>query len=99
MDVKEAIELAKASVRELFGDQLSSAPQLEEVEFDGVLGIWIVTIGFLLLPERMLVEAQEGDATARRGGFAFDIPRRARKVIKINNATSVVVSIKDRESD
>jgi len=97
MNVKEAVSTAKASVAELFADQLVSEPLLEEVECDHEKNVWRITIGFLRMPEHL----QSGPAAARAPGAPvfgqFYTPRRTYKVVSIDGETSRVISVKDRE--
>jgi hypothetical protein len=91
MDVKQAVQLAKGTVQELFGDQICSDPLLEEVEHAESGAVWLITIGFLRRPDVSITEPASG-----RSGL-FDIPRRAYKVVRINDGTGQVMSVKDRE--
>ncbi len=46
IDVKRAVSIAKAYVREAFEDELGGAvPTLEEVWFDDEDNVWVVTVG------------------------------------------------------
>jgi hypothetical protein len=93
MDVKEAVKAAKTSVAELFGDQIVSDPLLEEVEFDQDSHGWRITIGFLRMPE--ILRTPQTPAADLLGRFAT--PRRAYKIVNINDGDQRVVSVKDRE--
>lgn len=46
MDVKQAVQMAKEHVVELFADEPIENVGLEEVEFDESNQVWAVTIGF-----------------------------------------------------
>jgi hypothetical protein len=97
MDIKQAVRLAKASVQDLFGDQVVSDPILEEMEFDDDGKFWWVTLGFFRVPDLPRSSPRSAalevlDLHARLAG-----PRRAFKVFKINAETEKVVSVKDRE--
>jgi hypothetical protein len=46
MNVKEAVNVARAYVAELFSSEHAVNMGLEEVEFDDTRGVWNVTIGF-----------------------------------------------------
>lgn len=46
MDVKEAVQTAKAYVTEIFADEDIRYVSLEEATFDDTAGAWKVTIGF-----------------------------------------------------
>ena len=100
MNVKEAVNAAKTSIAELFGDQLVSDPLLEEVEFDQDSGVWRITIGFLRMPEisrKAGVSAEEQQWRSDLGLGPFVTPRRAYKVVNIENDSQRVISVKDRE--
>ena len=91
MNVKEAVSAAKTSVAELFGDQIVSDPLLEEVEFDQDSRVWRITIGFLRMPEMSRTQNAPGSIT-----YSMP-PRRAYKIVNINDGDQRVVSVKDRE--
>lgn len=94
MDVKEAVKVAKASITDLFGDQIYSDPVLEEVEFDDEANAWRITIGFLRLPEVNTTLAK----TARDLGIdPVAAVRRAYKVVTLDEESGKVQSVKDRE--
>jgi hypothetical protein len=92
MDVKEAVELAKRHVFELFANEAIINLGLEEVEFDDTDGVWIVTIGFSRPWDRVsggvgltaLVQAQTVN--------------RSYKVIRIQDLSRRVLSVKNRET-
>ncbi len=46
MDVKQAVEMAKNYIVDLFANEGLSNLGLEDVEFDDVRGVWNVTVGF-----------------------------------------------------
>lgn len=93
MNVKEAVNAAKTSVADLFGDQIVSDPLLEEVEFDQDSRVWRITIGFLRMPE--IPHTPQTPAAELLGRFAT--PRRAYKIVNIRDGDQHVVSVKDRE--
>ena len=92
MNVKEAVSAAKASIAELFGGQIVSDPLLEEVEFAHDSNVWRITIGFLRMPEIPC----RPEAPAPLGLLTYT-PRRAYKVVSIENDSQRVISVKDRE--
>ena len=47
MDVKRAVEVAKAHVMNVLGAELSDVPTTEEVWFDSKKAEWCVTLGIL----------------------------------------------------
>ena len=86
MDVKEAAKLAKEYVADLFKDEGISNVGLEEIELrDG--RFWEVTVGFSRPCD------QGGLATITLGQKGL---RRSFKVIRIDNQTRTVTSVKDR---
>ena len=91
MDVKDAVNSAKTYVAELFANEGLSNLGLEEVEFDDSSGIWRVTVGFSRPWDRVAVHA----ITAMAQGTS--VPR-SYKVVRIDDATGRVVSVKARES-
>ncbi len=46
MDVKQAVEMAKNHIKDLFENEGISNLGLEEVDFDDQTSVWYVTIGF-----------------------------------------------------
>jgi hypothetical protein len=90
MDVKEAVVRAKKYVLELFAEENLTNVGLEEVELEPQSNEWIVTIGF----SRPWDEPK--NALAALAGS--NLPRRAYKVVRIDNATSQVLSVKNREA-
>jgi hypothetical protein len=46
MDVKEAIAAAKRYVQDVYAEESVTNLGLEEVEYDAVAGVWLVTLGF-----------------------------------------------------
>ncbi|MCE2448270.1 MAG: hypothetical protein J4F35_07775 [Candidatus Latescibacteria bacterium] len=46
MDVKEAVQTARAYIADLFADENVKHVGLEEVEFDDLSKVWHITIGF-----------------------------------------------------
>jgi hypothetical protein len=88
MNVKEAVNAAKTSIAELFG------------EFDHDADVWRITIGFLRMPEisrKAGVSAEEQQWRSDLGLGPFVTPRRAYKVVNIENDSQRVISVKDRE--
>ena len=86
VDVKEAAKLAKEYVADLFKDEGISNVGLEEIELrDG--RFWEVTVGFSRPWD------QGGLATITLGQKGL---RRSFKVIRIDNQTRTVTSVKDR---
>jgi hypothetical protein len=91
MNVKEAVELAKDSIRDLFASEQICNLGLEEVEFDDLSKTWNVTIGFSRpwdAVSNVLAEiAQQGRT-----------PKRSYKVVSIDGSTGTLRSVKNRET-
>ncbi len=85
MDVKEAVKLAKDHVADLFAEEGIGNVGLEEIEQVG--RFWEVTVGFSRPWD------QGGLATITLGQKGL---RRSFKVIRIDNQTRTVTSVKDR---
>lgn len=90
MNVKDAVNTAKKYVVELFADEDLSNVGLEEVEFDDSTKVWKVTIGFSRPWDRVLTPM----TAIAHGG---PLPR-SYKVVRIDDATGTVVSVKAHES-
>lgn len=87
MDVKEAAKLAKEYVADLFADEGIDNVGLEEIELGDDRRFWEVTVGF----------SRPWD----HGGLATTIVgqtglRRSYKVLRIDNTSGNVASIRDR---
>ena len=85
MDVKEAVKLAKDHVADLFAEEGIGNVGLEEIEQVG--RFWDVTVGFSRPWD------QGGLATITLGQRGL---RRSFKVIRIDDQTRAVSSVKDR---
>ena len=62
MEVKQAVDLAKQHVADIFGDEEITDAALEEVRFDDEENEWRVTIGFFRpwsVPARIRVFSEE----------------------------------------
>jgi hypothetical protein len=66
MDVKEAVDLAKAHIDALFATEGLSNLGLEEVEYDDAREQWHITLGFTRAWDRQGALAALGDAALRR---------------------------------
>ncbi len=87
MDVKEASQTAKAYVVELFAEEQIMNIGLEEAEFDRSSNTWKITIGFSRpWDQKNVLSAALGEGR----------PARSYKVMRINNESGDVESLKDR---
>ncbi len=87
MDVKEAAQTAKAYVVELFAEEQIVNIGLEEAEFDRISNTWKITIGFSRpWDQKNVLSAALGEGR----------PARSYKVMRINNESGGVESLKDR---
>lgn len=83
MDVKEAVQVAKDYVIELFGEEGIVDVGLEEIDFDQ-LDNWVVTIGFSRPWNRNIGSVLGGQAS------------RSYKTVRIQDGDGRVLSVKDR---
>lgn len=87
MDVKEAAKLAKDYVADLFAEEGIGNLGLEEIELAADGRHWVVTVGF----SRPWDQGGLAAITLGQRGL-----RRSFKVLRIDNQSSTVESIKDR---
>lgn len=92
MKVKEAAQVAKATVASLFKDQKISDILLEEVDFEELPETWSITVGFF---RQAQVDSQS------IAGIAGAISpllgrRRSFKVVRIRDRDGQVLSVKHR---
>ena len=91
MGVKEAAQVAKATVASLFGDERISNILLEEVDFEELPETWKITVGFF--------RQVEVDSQSVAGAI---LPRplwqrqRSFKVVRIRDSDGQVLSVKHR---
>ena len=90
LSVGSAVEIAKRHVQELFHDENLSNLGLEEIEFDDDNKEWVVTVGF----SRPWDEPKNAFAALAKSTSA---PLRSFKVVRIDDLTQQVVSVKNRE--
>ena len=89
MEVKEAAQVAIATVASLFEDQEISNILLEEVDFEELPEIWSITVGFF--PQA------EVDSQSITGSISPLIGRRRSfKVVRIRDSDGQVLSVKHR---
>ena len=86
MDVKQAVQMAKEHVAELFADEPIENVGLEEVEFDESSQVWMVTIGF-----SRFWGGRTQDNIVRALGTARDF-----KIVRIEDGSGRVQSVKHR---
>lgn len=90
MDAKEAVQIAKSCVNDLFGEDGVDDVRLEEIEHDEMDGTWSVTLGFLrrnAAPERPVSGLLAAlDAVQAR--------TRVLRVVNIRGGDGAVLSVK-----
>ena len=86
MDVKEAVVIAKSYLAELYSAEQITDVGLEEVEFDLDSDHWNVTLGFARPWERNALRTLARDPNVGR----------SYKVLRIDDASGRVESLKDR---
>ena len=87
MDAKQAVQIAKKHVAEIFSDEPIENVGLEEVEFDEFKKVWAITIGFSRFWGHPgdFVRALDRDAA------------RTFKTVRIHDESGLVQSVKHRE--
>lgn len=95
MDVKLAVDLAKKYVKDLFENEGIFDVGLEEVEFDDRAQKWNVTIGFSRPWDKPVTGIGEGLAALAQ---QIASPKRAYKVVRIDDASRRIEALKNRES-
>jgi hypothetical protein len=93
MNVKEAVDLARSHVLDLFAGEGISNLGLEEVEFDDADGVWSVTVGF----SRPWDKASGGRGLAALA--QAETLNRSYKIVRIQDSTRRVLSVKNRETN
>ena len=87
MDVKEAVQIAKEYLTELYESEQITNVGLEEIVFDDTSNSWKVTIGF----------SRPWDHKNNLVGTLGDgLPERSYKVVSINGDSGKVESLVDR---
>src|SRR4051812_34414739 len=84
LPVKTVINIAKAYIGEVFGDEGAFNVGLEEVTFDGDTNLWEVTVGF-----SRPWDSQGGNALLPQS------PKRTYKVVDIDG-TGKVIAVRNR---
>ena len=90
MDVKEAVAVAKSYLTQLYLGEDITHVGLEEVEFDDVSDQWSVTIGFARPWDTRSLLTNALVSPANRAAA------RSYKVLRIDDGTGEVKSLKDR---
>ncbi len=86
MDVKQAVNVAREYLADLFSEEGLMDVGLEEVVFNDAAQEWRITMGFSRPWDRKTILAAINDAR----------PTRSYKVLRIDDETGVVSSITDR---
>lgn len=86
MEAKEAINIAKSEVANLFADEQISNLGLEEIEFSDSDDAWNVTVGF----------SRPWHAPGAAVADLLGPGRRDYKVVKISDKNRKVISVKNR---
>ena len=89
MDVKEAVAVAKGYLTQLYLGEDITHVGLEEVEFDEVSDQWSVTIGFARPWDQRSPLAHALSPAGRAAARSY-------KVLRIDDGTREVKSLKDR---
>ena len=92
MDMKEAVEIAKNYIVDLFKDEGIRNLGLEEVDFDDRTSSWNVTIGFSR-PWDIRTTTMIAALTHQEGPFS-----RSYKIVRIDDKTKKIRSVKNRET-
>ncbi|WP_157272164.1 hypothetical protein [Azohydromonas aeria] len=90
MDVKTVVAQAKHQIADLFADEAIENLGLEEVDYDESKGVWSVTLGF-----SRPWDQPRGALAAIAGQNLY--AKRAFKVVQIEDATSKVLSVRNRD--
>mgnify|MGYP001574599724 CR=1 FL=1 len=91
MNVKEAVELAKRHIVDIYAAENVTNVGLEEVDFDEAKGIWYVTIGF----SRPWDEPRNAlAALAAQGAYT----KRVFKTLRVADNGGQILSIKNRDT-
>lgn len=91
MEVKQAVEVAKNYVADLFESEEITNIGLEEIEYDDLENLWQITIGFNRPWDRnvgLLVNAASSRTYKRRTYKKIAIRDRDHKVLSVKNRTT-----------
>lgn len=87
LKVKQAVDIAKRYVADLFSEEGVVNLGLEEIDYDESQSVWRITLGF----------SRVRDLSGRDLNPVFAMARRDYKVVSIDNSGRVL-SVKNRES-
>ncbi len=99
MDVRQAINLAKSYIREVYADEGLTDLGLEETEYDDARGEWLITLGFFR-PWNNPRTATAAQSALEAMGYplgAADPRRRTYKIITISN-DGTILAMKNRQA-
>jgi len=96
MDVKEAVQTAKAHIADLYADESIRHIGLEEVAFDDEVDAWKVTIGFFREWGQRNNPTFSDALSALPGARNPDWRNRSFKVVRIDNETGKISSMTHR---
>ena len=96
MDVKEAAQMARKYVADVFADDEISSVGLEEVEFDDGAAVWRITLSFLR-PTGTMTDL-DIIAGMPRAGRSRNV-RRLYKTVNVDDESGRVISVKHRVLD
>ncbi len=88
MDVKQAVQIAKQYVSEIFESESTANVGLEEVVYEDESGTWKITIGFSRPWHR-----RNPQTAAEKLASPFE---RSYKVVQVDDQSGKVESLKDR---
>jgi hypothetical protein len=94
MDIKDAAQHAKRHIAELFTDEDIQNIGLEEIEFDGLSGVWRVTVGFSR-PWDRVKEPPYASVEEIIGAPRKRV--RDMKVVAVDDIDGRILSVKNRE--
>lgn len=87
LEVKQAVDIAKRYIADLFSEEGVVNLGLEEIDYDEPSSVWRITLGF----------SRVRDLSGRELNQVFAVARRDYKVVSIDSSGRVL-SVKNRES-
>lgn len=82
MDLRDAVEIAKLHIGDLFAADILQNVRLESFLYDDHLMVWSLTIGFAL-------------SRGRGEGLPAPAPTRNYKIVRVSEADKAVLSVRD----